>query len=59
MSKIRNSVSIDFIQGKSADKVLHIFWKKWRIRKKKTKSEKFVFLSFDKLFHYKNGVRDR
>ena len=53
-------MSIDFIQGKSADKVLHIFSKKNdESGKKWKKSEKIVFLGSEKLFHYENGVRDR
>ena len=53
-----NSMSIDFIQGKSAKEYLHIFWKKWQIQKKMTKFEKFVFWGSEKLFHYDSAVHD-
>ena len=36
-------MSIDFIQGKSADKVLHFFEKQMSNPEKMTKSEKNVF----------------
>ena len=50
---------IDFIQGESANKRMHIFEKNDNSEKKLKKNEKFVFFCFDKLFHYDNRLRDR
>ena len=52
-------MSIDFIQGKSADKVLHFFEKQMSNPEKMTKSEKNVFFWSEKLFDYDNDLRER